>query len=44
MEAAFAGSEGTMAARNEAVVAAIRKHANGTEQSDDIAVLMVRWR
>lgn len=44
MEAAFASTEGTMAARNEAMVAAIRKHAGGAEQSDDIAVLMVRWR
>jgi hypothetical protein len=44
MEASFAATEGTMAARNEAMVAAIRKHAAGTEQSDDVAVLMVRWR
>jgi serine phosphatase RsbU (regulator of sigma subunit) len=44
MEAAFAATEGTMHARNEAMVAAIRKHADGAEQSDDIALLMVRWR
>ena len=44
MEAAFAATEGTMHARNEAMVAAIRRHAAGAEQSDDIALLMVRWR
>jgi hypothetical protein len=44
MEAAFAATEGTMHARNEAMVAAIRQHAAGAEQSDDIALLMVRWR
>ena len=44
MEAAFAATEGTMHARNEAMLAAIRGYASGAEQSDDIALLMVRWQ